>query len=137
MFMQQTNKRNKYPRSQSLVTCNSPDNKLWVITANIWVTLFVFSYLGGLVNPILHGDLEGLLLVVQVVVPDLALRPPVELPDLDPLGGGGRLVVQVLVVQFALHVADVRKVVIEFLQPRNWNYGNISSKLVTSPVQTV
>ena len=97
----------------------------------------MFSYLGGLVNPILHGDLEGLLLVVQVVVHDLALRPPVELPDLDPLGGCGRLVVQVLVVQFALHVADVRKVVIEFLQPRNWNYGNISSKLVTSSVQTV
>ena len=55
MFMQQINKRNKYTEPQQ--SCNSPDNKLWVITANIWVKLFIFSYLGGLVNPILHRGL--------------------------------------------------------------------------------
>ena len=73
------------------------------------------THLRSLVDPILHGSGEGLLLVVQVVVLYLALRPPHQLPRLDPLGGCWRFVLQVLVIQFALHICNIRNVMVQLL----------------------
>ena len=77
------------------------------------------THLRSLVNSILHGGGQGFFLVVQVIILDLALRSPYQLPRLNPLGWCWRFVFQILVIQFALHIRDVRNVMIQLLL--TWN----------------
>ena len=73
----------------------------------LYLLISIYPYLCDFINAILHGGCERLLLVVEVVVLYLTLRPPVQLADLDLLGGGGRLVVGVLIIQLAPHLKIV------------------------------
>ena len=78
------------------------------------------THLRSLVNSILHWRGQGFFLVVQVIILDLALRSPYQLPRLNPLGWCWRFVFQILVIQFTLHISNVRNIVIQLLM--TWNF---------------